>query len=180
MNILDIAENSVNASAKSVSILLDYLPDSKLILVIEDDGIGMSQNTIDMVTDPFFTSRTSRKVGLGIPFLKMAAEMTGGSFSIKSEPGKGTVVKTEFWYEHIDMMPLGDIGSTMSALISGNPATDFLFILRSRGNEFTLDSKEIKKILGGVSVETAEVAVFIREYTTEHVLNVLNNNLENT
>ena len=180
MNILDIAENSVNARAKSVSILLDYRPDSKLILVIEDDGKGMDQNTIDMVTDPFFTSRTSRKVGLGIPFLKMAAEMTGGNFRIKSEPGKGTVVKTEFWYEHIDMMPLGDIGSTMSALISGNPATDFLFRLRNKGNEFTLDSKEIKKILGGLSVETAEVAVFIREYTTEHVQNVLNNNLKNT
>ena len=168
MNILDIAENSVKAGASLVKILLEYGEDSTLLLKIEDDGSGMDKEVLERVTNPFFTSRTTRKVGLGVPFLKMAAEMTGGSFSIESETGKGTVVTALFHTDHIDFVPLGDMGSTVSVLISANAHMDFIYTIRRNGNEFVLDSREIKGILDGVPADSPEVAVFIREYTEEN------------
>lgn len=168
MNILDIAENSVKAGAALVRITLDYGDDETLSLSIEDDGGGMTPEALSQVSDPFFTSRTTRKVGLGVPLLKMAAEMTGGSFSIESEKGRGTSVKALFHTDHIDLVPLGDIGSTMSVLISANPDMDFICAIKRNGGEFTLDSREIKQILGGVPVNSPEVAVFIKEFTEEN------------
>ena len=173
MNILDIAENSVKAGALLILVLLEYTDDKRLILTIEDNGKGMDEETVKKVSNPFYTSRTTRKVGLGIPFIKMAAEMTGGSFMIESKVGAGTNVKAEFFYEHIDMMPLGNIGETLSALISTNETIDFRYSVKCNGNEFVLDTKEIKDLLGGVSLNNAEVAVFIRDYTNEHTEEVL-------
>ncbi len=174
LNILDISENSVKAGASLVTILLDYKQDETLFLSIEDNGKGMEKEVVERVLSPFYTSRTTRKVGLGIPFLKMAAELTGGNISIKSEPGKGTTISAEFHTDHIDMMPLGDMGGTMSVLISGNPHMDFVYTLKKDGKEFTLDSRNIKEILDGVPVESPEVAVFIREYTEENSRPILN------
>ena len=168
MNVLDIVENSINAGASLTSIMLDYKDDGRLILTIEDDGCGMDSSTVERVVNPFYTTRTTRKIGLGLPFLKMAAEMTGGTITVDSELGRGTVVTAFFFADHIDMMPLGDMGSTMSALISGNPETDFIYILRNSGKSFTLDSKEIKVVLEGVPVESPQVALFIKEYTEEN------------
>ena len=173
MNILDIAENSVKAGARQISIRLSYPDDTNLLLSIEDNGKGMDAETVKKVADPFYTSRTTRKVGLGIPFIKMAAEMTGGSFVIDSTPGIGTTVRAEFKYGSIDMMPLGNIGETMSALISGNTGIDFTYTVNRRGDEFTLDTRELKDILGGLSLEVPEVAIFIRDYTNEHTNSIL-------
>lgn len=106
MNILDVAQNSVRAGARliGITVAVDEKADT-LTVVIEDDGCGMSETQVRQVTDPFFTTRTTRKVGLGVPFFKLAAEASGGSFFITSEEGKGTKVTAVFGYRHIDRMP---------------------------------------------------------------------------
>ena len=133
LNILDVAENSTRAGASLVQITVDVQPEAdKLTVIITDDGCGMTPEQIRQVTDPFYTSRTTRKVGLGVPFFKFAAESTGGSFSIESEPGKGTMVTAVFTLNHIDRMPLGDMTATIHTLIQGHPGNRFSLCLPLR------------------------------------------------
>ena len=171
LNILDVAENSTKAKASLVEITVDADTTSdRLTIVIKDNGCGMTEEQVARVTDPFFTSRTTRKVGLGVPFFKYAAESTGGSFSIESRPGKGTAVTAVFVLSHIDRMPLGDITSTIHTLIVYHPKTDFLYRYSYNGTAFTLDTREFRQILGDVPFDTPEVSEYIREYLTENKL----------
>lgn len=165
LNILDVTENSVRADANYIEI--DIAADTKedtLTVRIEDNGCGMSEEQVARVIDPFYTTRTTRKVGLGIPFFKQAAESTGGSFTIVSHVGEGTCVTAVFGLSHIDRMPLGDINSTIYTLIVFNETIDFHYRYAYDGREFVLDTKEMKQILGGMSFKEAEVSRFIREY----------------
>ncbi len=169
LNILDVAENSTRAGASLVTILVDVsTAEDTLKVVIADDGCGMTPEQVRKVTDPFFTTRTTRKVGLGVPFFKMAAEAAGGSFSIDSEVGRGTTVTAVFGLSHIDRMPLGDICSTIHNLIVYHPESDFLFRYTVDGRSFTLDTREFKEILGGVPLNEPEVSAYIKEYLTEN------------
>ena len=128
LNVMDIAQNSLSAGASLTQIVVEESSaEDTLTLKIIDNGRGMTAEQAARVTDPFFTTRTTRKVGLGVPLFKMAAEQTGGSFSIESEPGKGTTVTAVFKPSHIDMTPLGDINSTVGLLIYSNPDRDFIF-----------------------------------------------------
>ena len=165
LNILDVAENSTRAHAGLVEIevAIDTGADS-LTVVIRDDGCGMTEEQVLKVTDPFYTTRTTRKVGLGIPFFKQAAESTGGSFCIKSKIGAGTEVKAVFGLSHIDRMPLGDINATIHTLMVFHDETEFCYTYSYDGREFVLDTREIKKILGNVPLKEAEVSGFIKEY----------------
>ena len=148
LNILDVAENSVKAKASLIEILLNENGNS-LTLVIRDNGLGMTKEILKGVTDPFYTTRTTRKVGLGIPLLKMSAEMTGGSFMIDSvsevddEVNHGTTVTAVFNTDHIDFTPLGDIVATVVTLIQGHPDYDFLFRHYKNGFEILLDTREL-------------------------------------
>lgn len=170
MNILDIAENSVRANATLVEILLTEDPaTSRMSLIIRDNGKGMDAETVQRVTDPFYTTRTTRKVGLGLPFLKMAAEMTGGGFSIQSAPGAGTTVEAVFTLGHIDLAPLGDMGGTISALCQGAPDIDFVYTYTKGAQGFTFDTREAREILGGVSFSQPAVALFIRDFVRENM-----------
>ncbi|MFV0411720.1 MAG: ATP-binding protein [Oscillospiraceae bacterium] len=170
MNILDIAENSVRAGAGLIEIRLVQDTEKALqTLVIADNGKGMSPEMVQRVTDPFCTTRTTRKVGLGLPFLKMAAEMAGGSLTIHSEEGRGTVVTATFALGHIDLMPLGDMAATLAALVQCNPAIDFVYTFRRDAEEFAFDTREAREILGGVPLSEPAVAVFVREYIAEHM-----------
>ena len=136
-----------------------------LTVVIRDDGCGMTKEQAARVQDPFFTTRTTRKVGLGVPFFKQAAESTGGSFRIDSEKGKGTTVKAVFGLSHIDRMPLGDISSTIHTLIVFNGQTDFRYTYEYGENSFALDTREMREMLGEeISFSEPEVSSFIREY----------------
>ena len=137
LNVLDIAQNSVRANATLVTITMEE--DSAagtLRISIADDGCGMSKEQVARVMDPFFTTRTTRKVGLGIPFFKLTAEATGGSFSIDSTLGVGTTTTAFYHTGHIDMMPVGDMVSTMVTLISMNPKMDFVYRHTLDGREF--------------------------------------------
>ena len=131
LNILDVAENSVRAEASLIEIEVSaQTANDTLTVIIKDDGCGMTKEQVEKVQDPFFTTRTTRKVGLGVPFFKMAAESTGGSFSIISEPGRGTEVEAVFGLSHIDRMPLGDISSTIHTLVVFNEHIDFVYKYR--------------------------------------------------
>ena len=169
LNILDVAENSTRAEATlvEISICADRKADT-LTVVIGDNGCGMTPEQVSQVTDPFFTTRTTRKVGLGIPFYKYAAESTGGSFSIQSELGKGTRVTAVFGLSHIDRMPLGDISSTIHTLILYHLETDFVYTYQVDGNGFTLDTRELKEILGDVPFTEPEISQYILDFLIEN------------
>ena len=172
LNILDITENSVKAKATVTHISIDETKE-KLILTITDNGCGMTNEILKTVTDPFYTTRTTRKVGLGLPLLKLEAEMTGGNIEIKSrhiddDPiNHGTSVCAVFYKNHIDCVPLGNIIETVTTLIHGHPDTDFLFTHKIGEKEVRLDTRELRSVLEGVPLNTYEVIVWIKEYLKE-------------
>lgn len=171
LNILDIAENSVKAKARLVQILVQAR-DNILTIRIVDDGCGMDKEFLARVTDPFTTTRTTRKVGMGIPLFKMAAEMAGGSFDIVSEKGKGTAVTATFVLNHIDRAPLGDLADTVVTLLDEDSGTDFVFEVRIDEKEFLFDTRELRKELDGVPVNEPEVLVFVREMIKENIKDI--------
>ena len=139
-------------------------------MIVKDDGCGMSDEILKTVENPFYTTRTTRKVGLGIPLLKMAAEMTGGSVKIVSSTDAathGTTVTAVFYKNHLDFTPLGDIKETVVTLIQGHPDTDFLFVHQTPLGEVKLDTRELRVVLEGVPLDTYEVIVWIKEYLNE-------------
>ncbi len=163
LNILDITENSVKARAALTEIFIDENEDT-LSITITDNGHGMSEDILSAVTDPFYTSRTTRNVGLGIPLLKMEAEQTGGTFEITSSTGEhdhGTRVRAVFNKKHIDFIPLGDTVSTVTTLIQGHPDTDFLFRHAFDGKEVSLDTRELREALEGVPLNDFSVLEWI-------------------
>jgi len=175
MNILDIAENSVRAGAKLVRITVDEQPSQDMLTItIADDGCGMTPEQVERVSDPFFTTRTTREVGLGIPFFRMAAELTGGSLNISSTLGVGTTVKAIFVLSSIDRMPLGNINETIFTLIHCNPGMDFLYIRRIGSGEIELDTRSFRNILKGIPLNDPKVSQFIREFLDENTLELLN------
>lgn len=169
MHVMDIAQNAVAAGAAHTRITF-WLDEEKdrLDLVVEDDGQGMTPQQAQAALDPFYTSRTTRKVGLGLPLLRLTAQLTGGDVSIESTPGKGTRVNAWFCLSHIDRPPLGDMAGTISALMQANPGREFCYTLHVNEKSFAVDSREIKQILGGVSLAQPEVALFLREYIQEN------------
>lgn len=169
LNILDVTENSVKAGATLTEISIVEDRDT-LTLTIKDDGCGMSEEVLKQVENPFYTTRTTRKVGLGIPLLKMSAEMTGGSFKIISNinsDNHGTTVTSNFFKNHFDFTPLGNIKETVVTLIQGHPNTDFLFYHQTQNGEVKLDTRELREALEGVPLDTYEVIVWIKEYLNE-------------
>lgn len=169
LNILDIAQNSVKAGARLISISALYSENGTLVLCVGDDGCGMDEETARGAADPFYTTRTTRDVGLGLPFFKMAAELTGGSFEISSEVGRGTEVSALFYTGHIDFIPLGDLGSTMVTLIECNPELDFTLHYRFYNREFTADTRQFRELLGEVPLADPEVIRFLKDYFEEQM-----------
>ncbi len=169
LNILDVAQNSIKAGADLITIRVKADTGSdELSIMIEDNGCGMSREQLEKVTDPFFTSRTTRNVGLGVPFFKEAAELTGGSFDIESEEGKGTRVTAVFVLSSIDRMPLGDISQTIHDLIVYNTSIDFIYQYGYNDRSFTMDTREFKEILGDIPFDVPEVSSYILDFLNEN------------
>ncbi|MDR1735597.1 MAG: ATP-binding protein [Oscillospiraceae bacterium] len=166
LHILDIAQNSVKAGAKLIDVTLLENADS-LVITITDDGRGMSPEFLKTVTDPFVTTRTTRKVGLGLPLYRQAAELTGGSLDIASSPGSGTTVRAVFFTGHIDCPPLGDLPATVQTLVQGAPDIDFHYRHEKCGKASRLDTREMRGALGGVPLCEAEVLNWIYESLKE-------------
>jgi len=173
LHILDIAENSISANASEIKILVEEnLPQDTLRITIEDDGKGMDSATLAKITDPFVTSRTTRKVGLGIPFFKAAAEACEGSLTIRSKPGLGTSVEVFFKHSHIDRMPLGDMTGTLMTLIIGTPDVHWIFEYRVDERRFIFDDEPIKQTLEGIPLSEPAVMKFIRQSLVEGIEDV--------
>jgi anti-sigma regulatory factor (Ser/Thr protein kinase) len=169
LNVLDIANNSIRAGADLIEITIHIQRDQDTLLItIADNGCGMSEEQMKKVEDPFYTTRTTRKIGLGVPFFKMAALSSDGSFSMKSAPGIGTTVTAVFKLSHIDRMPLGDINSTMFTLITLNTQIDFLYTYIFDGKQFTLDTRSFRQVLGDVPLNSPEVSAYIKEFLEEN------------
>ena len=170
LNILDIAQNSVRAEASQVGITVKELKAiDRMIITITDNGCGMTPEQVAHVEDPFFTTRTTRKVGLGVPFFKMAALMTGGDFSIRSQVGVGTEVEAQFGLSHIDRMPLGNMAETMCILMSMNEHINFVYTYQVDDEVFSVSSAQLKEILDGVPLSTPAVMEFIKGYIKENM-----------
>ncbi len=152
MHILDIAGNSIDAGATRIAVTVEEDAEGDTLRVtIEDDGKGMDADTVRRLTDPFFSTKR-KKTGLGIPLLAQSAREAGGGIRVRSAPGGGTTVEAEFRLSHIDRKPLGDLTSTLTALIGGNPEVDLLFRYRAGGGEYVLDTADVKRQLGDVPI----------------------------
>jgi len=173
LHILDIIQNSIKANASVVTIHIGEAAQSKhLILEIGDNGIGMDNDFLIRVEDPFTTSRTTRKVGLGIPLLKESALKCDGKFNIYSERNKGTKVFATFSINHIDRLPIGGISDTMITIISANTDIQFILLLDSAKGDFKLDTDEINKTLDGVKINEFAVLQWLKEYIDEGIKNI--------
>ena len=168
LNILDIVQNSIQANSSTVEIDIKIL-DNLLTICIIDDGVGMNSDMLKSVTDPFTTSRTTRKVGLGIPLFKMSSENSGGNFSIQSQLNKGTTVRATFVVDNIDRPPLGDIASTFSSLIYMNSSIRYILKYSYNNKSFTVDTKEIELALDNVPITEYEVIKFIEDMIKENI-----------
>lgn len=164
LHILDIAENSLSAGASLVEISLEKDDVRDLLtLTVRDNGSGLSPEDVARVVDPFYTTRTTRRVGMGLSLLKQTAEQSGGNFKIDSAPGIGTMVRAEFTLSHLDRPPLGNLTDTLMTLIVGRQDADFVYRQIDDGRVFELDTREVKAELDGVPLSHPDVLVFLRE-----------------
>ena len=168
LHILDIVENSIAAGAAMVFIDI-AVADGVLTISVRDDGCGMDEALAERVTSPFATTRTTRKVGLGIPMFKQSAEMSGGSFTLVSELGIGTELTARFCATHIDCPPMGNLTETVVALVVAAPEKPDLCMTVSGGEVFAFDTREIKAVLGGVPLTSPDVLNWIKEYVKEGI-----------
>lgn len=175
--ILDLVQNSISAGALTVTIrLIINRSENTLTLEIIDDGSGMDEKLLRKVESPFTTTRTTRKVGLGIPMAKQLAEACGGSFSIKSRLGSGTTLTAQMQYDHVDMPPMGSVKDTLITLILGAPdKPEFVFEYAIDEKHFEMDTRAIRSLLGGVPLNTPDVLQWIGEYITEGMAEVEQN-----
>ena len=143
LHILDIAENAVRAGGKKIMIeLLEDQSNDRLTLSIEDDGSGMDKETVNNALDPFFTTKDSKEVGLGLALLSQAARQAGGELKIDSEMARGTKVTATFQLSHPDMKPIGDVFATMAVLVAGNPSIQFVLDYKEGDYSYHFDSFE--------------------------------------
>ena len=174
LNVLDVAENSVRADASLVEITVEEdTAAGWLTIVIRDNGRGMTPEQVQTVIDPFYTTRTTRKVGLGVPFFRMAAQLSGGDLTIQSRVGEGTAVTATFGPTSIDRMPLGDINGTIATLVQCNPGIDWLYTRRKDGREMVMDTRQFREILEDTPLDSPEVLGFLRDYLAENTAELL-------
>ncbi len=170
LHILDILQNSVVAEAKLIHLEIEEIPgmdDYKL--KITDNGIGMDAIMIAQVTDPFFTTRKTRKVGLGLSLLRQNAERTGGNLIVNSTKGKGTMVEAKFGYNNIDRLPTGDIAGVMALTASSYPSIDFIYTHKTPEGTFIFSTIEIKETLEDVAINNPQVIAFMKDLIRDNL-----------
>lgn len=173
LNVLDVVQNSITAGADLIEISLIARPELDLLQIfLRDNGCGMTDEQAALVEDPFYTTRSTRKIGLGIPLFKMAAEMSGGSFYLWTEALEGTAMRAEFMLSHMDRMPAGDFASTVCGLIRMNPDLDFVYTqVTQTDNEtvfFRLDTRELRQMLEDVPLDDPSISDWLQEYTASN------------
>ncbi len=170
MQMLEIIMNSIHANARKIRIeITDSERDDSVAMEIADDGRGMNQALLQRVADPFTTTRTTRKIGMGVPFMKGLTEQCGGSFDIKSVLGEGTVVSASVQRDHIDLPPMGDIGEMIMYAIQANENTDIELYYTTDNDRFVFSSSEVRQQLEGISLVEPDVLLWIKEYINEGI-----------
>lgn len=170
LHILDIMQNSVRAQATCIQLEIKEIPSiNQLIICIEDNGCGMSKELEKQVISPFTTTRTLRKVGLGIPLLHQLCEECNGSLQVISEEGKGTTLTAKMMYDHIDRLPLGDVGSTLYSLILARPDTRYIYNHYYEKKHFGFDTEELNILLEGVPINEPDILLWIKNYIGENI-----------
>ena len=168
MHMMDIVQNAIRAGAETIGI--DFIERSEkntLLFRVTDDGSGMNEESLEQLDDPFFTTRTTRRVGLGVPFLKMTCEQTGGSLKVLSAEGRGTTIEAVYHTDHPDCLPLGDIAGYLTLLLKANPAISFRFAYKLDASEFTVDSDALKA--EGIELQQAAMLSLVKQYIREHL-----------
>lgn len=174
MHIMDIAQNSIRAEATNIDISIqEDTVDSTIQLSIKDNGKGMNSESLSRAKDPFYTTRTTRRIGLGIPLLKMTCEQTGGQFEIQSDVNAGTIVEAVFKTDHPDCLPMGDIAGYLVLLLRSNPEISFRFSYKSDNKEFCLDTAELHDL--GIDIQDVNMKDYIKEYLNENLKGALSN-----
>ncbi len=179
LNLLDIVQNSVKADATQIQMeICESVSEDRLTMSVADNGRGMDADFLEKVCDPFVTSRTTRKVGLGIPLLKMEAESCGGAFEIDSTLGKGTSVKAVFQLSHLDRKPLGDLAATLSAIVGAKDDIRYLYRHQTDEGEFIFDTDEVRQVLGeDIALSEPEILQWISEYVQENLNEIKGGNI---
>lgn len=173
LHLLDIIQNSLAAEADKISIgITANRAKNRLSLLVLDNGKGMREKVVRQAVDPFFTTRKTRQVGLGLPLLNMNSRQAGGRLLIKSVTGRGTLVAAVFQIEHPDRPPLGDIGETITASILAGPETDYKIVLKNKNNKMRISTEEIKWQLGEVPITSFEVLTWLRGYLNDCVTSI--------
>ena len=168
LHILDIVQNSIKAEAKNITVeIVESVGEDKLTITVIDDGCGMSEEFLARVRDPFTTTRTTRKTGMGISLFEAAAQQTGGGLDIKSKLGEGTTLTVWFGLSSIDRAPLGDMAGTMETIIGGAPDIDYVYWHVTDKGEFVLDTKELRQMLGDVPLNVPDILSWINGYIEE-------------
>ncbi len=175
LHIMDIAQNSIRAGADEIMISVSEAPSSDTFtMTINDNGKGMDEETRRKATDPWFTSRTTRRVGMGLPLLQMNARLSGGEMIITSAPGQGTKVAATFGYHHLDRPPLGDVSGTIALLISANPAINIIYTHSFEGTEWSISTAEIIEELGLEAVTDLTIVRSLKEIISENLAEITN------
>lgn len=171
LHILDLVQNSIRAGAGTIFLDIEEdRPADTFAVAIEDDGCGMPAELAQAVTSPFVTTRTTRKVGLGIPLFKAGCEGCGGCFSLESQEGKGTRLRGVYGHSHIDRPPLGNIADTVLLLITGNPKIRFRYFHRVDERQYELDTDQLRQILGEAPLNAPEIMTFIKDFLVNNEL----------
>lgn len=164
LHILDLVQNSLRAGAKLVEIYIEEKPEEDLMVVeINDNGKGMSPEEAKKALDPFYTTRATRRIGLGLPLFEAAARRSGGGLTIESLPGTGTKISATFVLSHWDRPPLGDISETIVTLLAANPSVDLLYLHRRGEREYLFDTRKLRPVLEEVSIATPSVLNYVRD-----------------
>lgn len=173
LHILDIACNSVSAEAKNISIDIDICADADLVTItVADDGKGMDAQTLALAHDPFTTTRTTRKVGMGLPLLGLAAKMSGGGMEIVSDKGVGTTVKATFKITSVNRVPMGDLAETLLTLTLSAEHYALHFSIGAGDRTFKYSTEEIRREVGYGNFQAPEVLEFLKSYLQENILDI--------
>lgn len=168
MHMMDIVQNSIRAGAKKIGIdFIENNDEATLLFRVTDDGSGMNEESLEKLHDPFYTTRNTRRVGLGVPFLKMTCEQTGGYLKVQSEEGKGTFIEAAFRTDNPDCLPLGDIAGYLTLLLRANADIHFRFTYKLDELDFTLDSEELNE--QGIELQHAEMLSMVKQFIRENL-----------
>ncbi len=173
LHILDLVQNSARAKASKVFISISEDPVAgSYQLKIQDDGEGMKEEILQKATNPFYTSRTTRRIGMGLPLVKLNAERTGGSFKLQSEPGKGTSMEADFACNHPDRLPLGEIDDVLVLLAVGLPQLRLVYEHKTPGGTYCFDTEVIREITGNIQESSLEIRRFLKEMIAENLKDI--------